>query len=84
MGHIYTEITLNNACDVTNVERGIITEPEIRQTTVQAMVDTGSTFLVINQELFLKLGLTVRSEREVSFVNNGQAIHKITEPVEIC
>ena len=83
MGHVYAEITLNNAGDVCNARSGIISEPEIHQTTVQALVDTGSTYLVINQELFTKLGLSVRGERGVSFANNGQGICKITDPVEI-
>ena len=83
MGHVNVQIILKNANDVANVRCGIITEPEIRHTTVQAMVDTGSTFPVINKELFGKLGLTVVGERPVSFANNGKAICKITDPVEI-
>ena len=84
MGHVDVQITLRNAGDVINAQYGIITEPEIRQATVTAMVDTGSSFPVINQELFQKLGLTLTGEqREVSFANNGRARCKITGPVEI-
>jgi hypothetical protein len=42
MGPVYAEITLKNAGDATNVRRSYIKEPEIRQTTVTALVDTGA------------------------------------------
>jgi hypothetical protein len=42
MGHVYADITLKNAFDVMKNREGLIDEKEIRQTTVQAMVDTGA------------------------------------------
>ena len=39
MGIVRTEITLKNAVDVINAQQGIIKEPEIRQTAVEAVVD---------------------------------------------
>jgi predicted aspartyl protease len=96
MEHVDVQIILKNAGDITMVQRGIITEPEIRQTTVKAMVelqprlkvegsplDTGATYLVINRELLHKLGLTTAGERTVSFANSAGTICKMTEPVEI-
>jgi len=83
MGHVNVQITLKNAYDVGFHERGIITEPEIRQTTVKAMVDTGATYLVINRELLQKLGLNTAGERVVSFANSAETVCKMTEPVEI-
>ncbi|MDR0455367.1 MAG: clan AA aspartic protease [Treponema sp.] len=83
MGHVDVQITLKNAGDVSNVQRGIITEPEIRQTTVQALVDTGATYLVINQRLLQELGLYTSGERMVSFANSTGVVCKMTEPVEI-
>jgi len=83
MGHIYAKVTLKNAGDVIKAKEGIITEPEIRQKTVQAMVDTGATFLVINEELFQKLGLHASGEKEICFANSAQALCKMTGPIEI-
>jgi len=83
MGHVFAQITLKNAYDVGFHERGVITEPEIRQTTVKAMVDTGATYLVINRELLHKLGLNTVGERVVSFSNSEGAICKMTDPIEI-
>jgi len=62
MGLVHAEITLRNVGDVTSVNRGYIKEPEIRQTTVTAMVDTGAATLVINEALRRQLGLAVESK----------------------
>jgi len=89
MGHVDVRITLKNAGDVSMVQRGIITEPEIRQTTVQAMVDTGATYLVINRKLLQELGLNTVNQRRVSSTNGEGTVSrtaqicKMTEPVEI-
>jgi len=83
MGLVYAEITLRNAGDVSNEQRGIIKESDIRQTTVTAMVDTGAVTLVINEKLRTQLGLAVRGSRQVSFANDTKEICKTTEPVEI-
>jgi len=45
MGIVRTEITLKNAGDLVRVQQGIIKEPEIRQTVVQTVVDTGAMTL---------------------------------------
>jgi len=83
MGHVGVRITLKNAVDVSMVQRGIITEPEIHQATVQAMVDTGATYLIINRKLLQELGLNTVSQRRVSFTNGTGTVCKMTEPVEI-
>jgi hypothetical protein len=57
MSTAYTEITLKNGCDVTDMRRGRIKEPEIRQVTVTAMIDTGAWTLIIDEAAREKLGL---------------------------
>ena len=42
MSLVQTEITLKNAEDLMAVRRGYIEEAEVRQMTVQALVDTGA------------------------------------------
>jgi clan AA aspartic protease len=83
MGHVNTQITLKNIRDIIKAEEGIIQEPEIRQATVDVMVDTGATMLVINEELFKRLGLGVMGEREISLANDATEKCKLTETVEI-
>jgi clan AA aspartic protease len=83
MGHIYADITLKNATDVVNQRRGIMQEPEIRQITVEAMVDTGAATLIINETLRQMLGLEVWKEHIVTLANDIKETAKITEPVII-
>jgi clan AA aspartic protease len=83
MGTTYAEITLKNAADVSIVGRGYITEKDVRQITLRAMVDTGAYTLVINEETREKLGLAIE-QQEPSFLADGtiQSYGK-TEPVKI-
>jgi hypothetical protein len=47
MGHVNTQLILKNFGDAKRAKRGQISEQEIRQVTVTAMVDTGATTLII-------------------------------------
>ena len=57
MGHVNTQITLKNLDDIKQAKRGNLAKEKIRQATIDVMVDTGATMLVINKELFQQLGL---------------------------
>ena len=83
MGHVNTQITLKNCRDIFKAKDGHINEQEIRQITVDAIVDTGATALVINQDLFQKLGLEAVDQREIRFANNKTETCSLTEPIEI-
>ena len=83
MGLVYEEITLKNAFDVGNSRRGLLEEQEIRQTTVQALVDTGAATLVINEAIRQELGLAIEGERQATLANETKEMCKITEPVEV-
>jgi clan AA aspartic protease len=83
MGHVNTQITLKNIFDVKQAREGNLPENKIRKATVNVMVDTGATMLVINEQLFQQLGLDVIGERKTTLANNAKEMCKITEPVEI-
>ena len=83
MGHVNTQITLKNVDDVKQARKGNLPENKIRQATIDVMVDTGATMLVINEQLFGQLGLDVMGEREITFANDARETCKLTEPVEI-
>jgi clan AA aspartic protease len=83
MGMVNAEITLLNAVDWSNAISGIISKNEIKTVTVQAIVDTGSMYLVITEELFKKLGLTVKGEK-ISYTANGQrVVSKLTDGIYV-
>jgi clan AA aspartic protease len=84
MGTVYAEVTLKNAGDVTNVKRGYIKEPEIRETTIEVVVDTGAETLVISEAVQEALGLTVEYLRESTLANEEKVTGKIAEAVEVC
>jgi clan AA aspartic protease len=83
MGTTYAEITLKNAGDVENVERGIIKESEIRQTTVKSVVDTGAYTLFINEALRQRLGLRILSSTELVLADERVELCPTTEGVMI-
>ena len=83
MGIVRTEITLKNAWDVANAQQGIIKEPEIRQTAVEAVVDTGALTLVINEELRRQLGLRVVGTGGATLADNTRKTVKIAGPVDV-
>jgi len=83
MGIVHTIITLKNVKDTIKAEEGLIKEDEIRQTTVEAMVDTGTGTLVINEELRQQLGLEVKGERQATLANDAKETVKIAGPVEV-
>jgi clan AA aspartic protease len=83
MGLVHAEITLKNIRDKIKAEEGYIKEPEIRQTTVQAVVDTGAMTLVINEQLRQQLGLGIVGAKQATLADNTKRTVKIAEPVEV-
>jgi clan AA aspartic protease len=83
MGLVHAEITLKNVGDVTNVRRGLIKEPEIRQTTLTALVDTGAATLIINEAIRQQLGLAVEDNYEATLADGSEQTYGLTESVQI-
>ena len=83
MGHVNVQLKLKNLYDAKRAERGELSEKEIRQVTVTAMVDTGATTLVINKKIFNELGVDLMGEQKVTFANNAKETCNLTEPVGI-
>ena len=83
MGFVHADITLKNVKDIMKAEEGLIKEAEIRQKTVQAMVDTGARTLVISEAVRQHLGLEIKEERRATLANNAKVMCNYTEPVDI-
>jgi clan AA aspartic protease len=84
MGTVYEEITLKNAGDVIKAGRVHLQESEVRQTTEQALVDTGAWTLCINESLRQQLGLRVEGSSEVVLADDRVELCPMTEPVKVC
>jgi len=83
MSIVYTEITLKNMMDVGHVKQGQIKENEIRQMTVQAIVDTGAWTIVINEETRDKLGLLDQGLGEATLADGQKEEYPMAGPLEI-
>jgi len=83
MGNVFAEITVKNNSDITKVRDGSILENEVRTVTLTALVDTGATSLVINDDICQKLGLSIVETRMANLAGGLKIECKITEPVQI-
>ncbi|GMO49559.1 MAG: hypothetical protein Pg6C_12270 [Treponemataceae bacterium] len=83
MYEVHTEITLKNGGDVIKAKESLIKEADIRQVTVDAVVDTGAWTLVINEETRGKLGLSVLGTDWVNLADGGITNCAIVGPVEV-
>jgi clan AA aspartic protease len=83
MYDVHTEITLKNRHDMMRAADGTIQKTEVRQETVQAVVDTGAWTLVINEETRRKLGLEVLGTDTVNLADGAASPCAVAGPVEI-
>jgi clan AA aspartic protease len=83
MGNVFAEITVKNAFDIECVHAGQIAENDVRAVTLTAIVDTGATTLVINEDIFNKLGLSVVETRNINIAGGARVECKVTSPVSI-
>jgi clan AA aspartic protease len=83
MSVVSTEITLKNEIDSAFAKRGYIKTDEIRQMTVQAIVDTGAWTLVINEKIREKLGLRDKGVGEANLADGQKAYFPMAGPLEI-
>jgi clan AA aspartic protease len=83
MGITLAEITIKNAADMSEVDRGGRAERDVRQITVQAVVDTGAGSLVISDEICQRLGLKIEGLRGATVAGGARIVCRRTEPVRI-
>ena len=83
MSIVQTEITLKNAGDLIAVRRGYINETEVRQITVNALVDTGAWTLVINEAVREKLGLELVGADSGTLADGTKAEYDLAGPLEV-
>jgi len=66
MGRVTTEATIESLKDLWAVERGLLSDDQVRRVTVSdALVDTGATLLSMPTRLIRQLGLSSRAEKQV-------------------
>jgi clan AA aspartic protease len=83
MGNVFAEITIKNTSDATLARNGHINENDVRTVTLTAIVDTGASTLVINEDIFNELGLSVVETRKINLAGGAKMEGKVTSPVSI-
>jgi len=83
MSVVITEITIRNALDIGKKREGLIKESEIRQMTVNSIVDTGAWTLVINEETREKLGLEIVGAETGTLADGTTVDFNLAGPVEV-
>ena len=83
MSLVQTEITLRNAGDIIRAKDGYIHKNDVREMTVQALVDTGSWTLVINEATREKLGLDVVGTDSGTLADGTKAEYNMAGPLEV-
>jgi clan AA aspartic protease len=81
MGNVFAEITVKNAVDLALSQKGQIAEQDVHTVTLTAIVDTGAITLVINEDIFNQLGLTVLEKRNINLAGGAKMECKVTSPV---
>jgi clan AA aspartic protease len=77
------KITLKNAIDEGNARRGSVTDSEVRQITLNAVVDIGAYTLAINEAVRQELGLKIVGKRWAKLADCPGQNYNVTEPVSV-
>jgi len=83
MGLVRAEIILKNLEDIMKTKIGLIREQDIRQITVQALVDSGAWTLVISETVREKLGLDILGTEPGILADGSRELYKLAGPLEI-
>jgi len=83
MSLVHAEITLKNVEDMLSVKKGFKPDQEIRQVTVNALVNSGAWAMVINEPTREKLGLEAGGVAPGILADGAKAMYKSAGPIEI-
>ena len=83
MGAVKTQVKLTNAIDEALVSRGLLAPRLLRECETEALVDTGSVYLVISEEMLQQLGLRIIAHQAVKYADGRQETVGVTEAILI-
>jgi clan AA aspartic protease len=83
MGLTYANIELRNGGDIELNRRKYIGEDEIRQMTINMMVDSGAIMLTINEEIREALGLTIIDHRPSQLADGTRLSLPVAGSIEV-
>ena len=83
MGLVYAEIELINGEHIALARRNIIGEEEVKRMWVNALVDTGSIMLCINENIQEQLQLPVLEQRKGQLATGYIVEYNVVGPLEV-
>jgi clan AA aspartic protease len=83
MGLVYADIILTNSEDLVLAKRNLIGQEEIKQITVNMLVDTGSYNLCINEDIQAQLQLPFVEKRNAQLANGHIVSYDVVGPVHL-
>ena len=83
MGLVYADIILTNSEDIVLAKRNLIGLEEIKQITVNMLVDTGSYNLCINEDIQAQLQLPFVEKRNAQLSNGHIVSYDVVGPVHL-
>ncbi|MEG4441491.1 aspartyl protease family protein [Microcoleus sp. K1-B6] len=83
MGAVKTQVKLTNAIDEALISRGLLAPRLLRECETEALVDTGSVYLVISAEMVQQLGLRIIGQQLVKYADGRQETVGVTEAILI-
>ena len=83
MGIVYADIELINGDDLALVRNKIKGEEEVRRIHVNMLVDTGSVYMCINENIQEQLKLPVLEQRKGQLANGHIVEYDVVGPLEV-
>jgi clan AA aspartic protease len=83
MGLVYAPILLINGEDLVLANRHIIGQEEVKQMTVNMLVDSGAYMLAINESIQEQLKFPVIERRKAQMANGSLEEYDVVGPVEV-
>jgi clan AA aspartic protease len=83
MGLIYAEIELINGNDIALAQRNFIGADEVKRIRINALVDSGSYMLAINESIQEQLQLPVVEKRKAQLANGHIVECDVVAPIEL-
>jgi clan AA aspartic protease len=83
MGLVYAEIELINGDDLALVRRNFMGEDQIKRMRVNMLVDTGSIYMRINENIQEQLQLPVVEQRKGQMANGHIVEYDVVGPIEV-
>ena len=83
MGLVYADIELINAGDLEMVRRKFMDPDEVKRIHVNMLVDTGSVYMFINENIQEQLQLAVLEKRKGQLANGHIVEYDVVGPLEV-